>query len=105
MTRAGLFYTPPVESFTIAHLSDIHCGGGYFVPDFTSGGNDKVLVTGNVTLNGMSLGGPFGTGLVAAAGSKIIDAGAGVRRPYASPRPLACVGRHRVRIRRVAGSE
>src|SRR6266581_1894050 len=33
MTRAGLFYTPPVESFTIAHLSDIHCGGGHFVPD------------------------------------------------------------------------
>ena len=22
-----------MESFTIAHLSDIHCGGGYFVPD------------------------------------------------------------------------
>jgi 3',5'-cyclic AMP phosphodiesterase CpdA len=33
MARAGLFYTPFVESFTIAHLSDIHCGGGYFVPD------------------------------------------------------------------------
>ena len=33
MARAGLFYTPPVDSFTIAHLSDIHCGGGHFVPD------------------------------------------------------------------------
>src|SRR5436305_1997474 len=33
MARAGLFYTPRVESVTIAHISDIHCGGGYFVPD------------------------------------------------------------------------
>ena len=36
MTSDGLqalFYTPRVESFTIAHLSDLHCGGAYFVPD------------------------------------------------------------------------
>ena len=30
---APRLYTPGVERFTIAHLSDIHCGGGYFVPD------------------------------------------------------------------------
>src|SRR5581483_10355908 len=33
MIGRALFYTPPVEPATIAHLSDIHCGGGYFVPD------------------------------------------------------------------------
>ena len=33
MARRVLFYTPHVNSFTIAHLSDLHCGGAYFVPD------------------------------------------------------------------------
>ena len=33
MARGALFYTPHVQSFTIAHLSDLHCGGAYFVPD------------------------------------------------------------------------
>ena len=27
------FWTPAVEPFTIAHLSDVDCSGGYFVPD------------------------------------------------------------------------
>src|ERR671928_1304037 len=33
MVGAALFYTPRVDTITIAHFSDIHCGGGYFVPD------------------------------------------------------------------------
>ena len=32
--RPSLLYTPSVpQSFTIAHLSDIHCGDAHFVPD------------------------------------------------------------------------
>jgi Icc protein len=34
MPRRSAFYTPVMpQSFTIAHLSDIHCGDAHFVPD------------------------------------------------------------------------